>query len=78
MYYHVNIDNQLKEIFKNARLLNYEQNSGENLEDFVDGEIYKKLIASEDGEFFRQKRAFSFIMNTDGISICIGISIYEN
>jgi hypothetical protein len=70
MYYHVNIDNQLKEIFKNARLLNYEQNSGENLEDFVDGEIYKKLIASEDGEFFRQKRAFSFIMNTDGISIC--------
>ena len=43
MYYHVNIDNQLKEIFKNARLLNYEQNSGENLENFVDGEIYKKI-----------------------------------
>ena len=69
MYYHVNID-KLKEIFKRDRILNYEQNSDGISEDFIDGEIYKNLIASEDGESFRQKRAFSFIINTDGISIC--------
>ena len=53
MYYHANIENQLKEIFKNASILKCQPSNNENeLTDFIDGKIYRKLLESEDGEFF--------------------------
>jgi hypothetical protein len=71
MYYHANIENQLKEIFKNASILKYKPSNNENeLTDFIDGKIYRKLLESEDGELFKKNEAFSFIINTDGISVC--------
>ena len=36
--------------------------------DIRDGRIYKKLINSEHGNEFKNQTAFSFILNTDGIS----------
>jgi hypothetical protein len=40
------------------------------LVDVYDGRLYKELLASEDGESFKRKEAFCFLLNTDGISIC--------
>ena len=36
--------------------------------DFLDGQLYKNILASEDGPLFYNKEAFTFLINTDGIS----------
>ncbi len=43
-------------------------NNTSKLIDIRDGRIYKKLINSEHGNEFKNQTAFSFILNTDGIS----------
>ena len=71
MYYHSNIEKQLIEIFKNVDMDKYKLKCNENeLSDITDGRIYRKLLMSEDGDLFRKKEAFSFLLNTDGISVC--------
>jgi hypothetical protein len=47
MYFHANIETQLKEVLKYASLLNYIEVKNQNeMADFTDGRIYKKLIES--------------------------------
>ncbi len=40
------------------------------IEDVHDGEIYRELYKSELGDLFEKNEAFTFTLNTDGISIC--------
>ena len=70
MYFHANIENQLKEIFLNITLTKNTCNELSDLHDFFDGNIYKALLTSEDGDLFKKNQAFTFILNTDGISLC--------
>ena len=51
---------------KEARI----RNSANSLEDIFDGEIYKQLFAGDDGYKFKNNEAFTFSLNTDGISVC--------
>ena len=47
------------------------KNSNNNyIEDVNDGEIYKDLYSSEYGYLFDKNEAFTFSINTDGISVC--------
>ena len=70
MYYHTKIEKQIIEIFKSIKIPKYEQDNSEDLADIKDGTIYKNLLESEDGESFKNNEAFSFLLNTDGISVC--------
>jgi hypothetical protein len=70
MYYHPKIEKQIIEIFKNIKIPKYEQDNSEDLTDIKEGTIYKNLLESEDGELFKNNEAFSFLLNTDGISVC--------
>ena len=72
MFYNLNIEEQLRNIMQKfcySELGRSSQNENE-LTDFVDGKLYKKLLESEDGAAFKNKEAFSFLTNTDGISFC--------
>jgi hypothetical protein len=42
----------------------------EDIRDVYDGEIYKELLDSDVGYLFKKNEAFSFSLNTDGISVC--------
>ena len=70
MYYHPKIEKQIIEIFKNIKIPKYEQDNSEDLTDIKDGTMYKNLLESEDAELFKNNEAFSFLLNTDGISVC--------
>ena len=70
MYFHANIENQLKDIFENTTLSKNNVNNENELHDFFDGQIYKNLLKSEDGVSFKNGKAFSLILNTDGVSLC--------
>jgi hypothetical protein len=70
MYFHANIENQLKEIFSNITLTKNTCNKLSDLQDFIDGRIYKALLTSEDSDLFKNNQAFTFILNTEGISLC--------
>ena len=48
--------------------INKESNINE-LNDVYDGNIYKELLSSENGALFKEGKAFSFLMNSDDISI---------
>jgi hypothetical protein len=70
MYYHLNIENQIQNIMNKVKLKDFEKiKISDDLTDITDGRIYKQLLASEDGHLFEKKLAFSFSLNTDGISI---------
>jgi len=69
MYYHLDIENQIRKIMSKVKESDLEnKNSSGDLIDFTDVEIYKNLLASEDCISFRNKAAFSLTLNTDGIS----------
>lgn len=72
MYYHCNIEKQLCEILKNVNLANpnLAKKSDFELTDITDGSIYKTLLQSEDGDLLKNHEAFTFLLNTDGISVC--------
>lgn len=40
------------------------------LYDICDGALYKTLLESEDGDAFKRKEAMTFLLNTDGASLC--------
>lgn len=42
----------------------------ETIDDIFDGELYQTLLNSEDGHMFLNQNAFTFMLNTDGISRC--------
>jgi hypothetical protein len=69
MYYHLNIENQIKKIM--SKFNEYELETADSSDEPVDiihGQIYKQLLESEDGVLFKHKKAISLIMNSDGIS----------
>jgi len=72
MIYNFDINSQIKRIFQKV---NYNDlaNSGDSnstIQDFYDGNIYKRLLDDrENGEKFRRKEALTLMINTDGISI---------
>jgi len=68
MYYHLNIEDQIQNIFKKFKTSDFDRTINEDLSDFTDGQIYQELLASPDGHLFKEYRAFSFTINTDGIS----------
>jgi hypothetical protein len=45
-------------------------NLEKDIEDIYDGQIYKELYASDNGYLFERNEAFSFSINTDGVSVC--------
>ncbi|CAF0992928.1 unnamed protein product [Brachionus calyciflorus] len=49
-------------------LKNFEKS--DKISDVTDGRIYQQLLESDDAYLFRNNRAFSFCLNTDGISLC--------
>ncbi len=69
MYYHLNIENQIKKIMSKFNEYELETaDSSDELVDIIHGQIYKQLLESEDGVLFKHKKAISLIMNSDGIS----------
>ncbi len=71
MYYEFDIEEQLKSIMLKCKLSDFDKASIalDELCDITDGKIYKRILASSDGHLFKKKRAFSFTMNTDGVSV---------
>ena len=72
MYYNYDIQNQLQRIMKNQSVFieNIETLNYDHLSDLHDGEIYKKFLKTTDGNLIKMKQAFTFTINTDGVSIC--------
>ena len=71
MYYHLDIEQQVKTIMKKFKIADLiHDNESNDLIDFRDGKIYKSLLESEDGQAIKDGRAFTFLLNTDGISFC--------
>ena len=69
MYYHLDIDNQIRKIMSKVKESDLGKKSCDgDLVDITDGELYKNLLASEDCNLFKNKSAFSLTLNTDGIS----------
>ena len=71
MYYEFDIEAQIKRILKHETIFSETSRScSEYISDIYDGLIYKNILNSEDGELIKSRKAFTFSMNTDGISIC--------
>jgi hypothetical protein len=71
MYYHLDIEKQIKIIFKKNALTEFNHhNESKDLIDLRDGELYKNILELEDGHLFKNNKAFTFLINTDGISFC--------
>ena len=71
MYYNIDIKSQLKHIMKNKDIFYRSLPiSSEHLADVYDGEIYTSILNSKDGELIKAGDAYTFSLNTDGISIC--------
>ena len=69
MYYYLDVENQIQKIMNKVKLSDLDnKNLTDDLFDITDGSIYKKLLESEDGHLFANKKAFTFSLNTDGIS----------
>ena len=72
MFYNMSITEQVQTILKNNEYLfscSNDYNPSNNIQDVVDGNIFQSILESEDGIFIKKGRAFTFLMNTDGISI---------
>jgi hypothetical protein len=72
MFYHINIADQIRRIVKKTKLFEtrgVKQSSC--YQDITDGAVYKNILESKVGTFIRRKEAFTFVMNTDGISLAV-------
>ncbi len=71
MYYYLDLIDQIKNIMSKFKLndLAYTSQTLE-LKDIRDGNIYKRILSSSDGILLKQQEAFTFLINTDGVSIC--------
>jgi hypothetical protein len=73
MSYYLNIEQQIQKFFSDIDINEIKTPSSAPqciISDITDGLLYKKLLETQDGSSFKKKEAFSFILNTDGISIC--------
>jgi hypothetical protein len=73
MSYYLNINQQIQKIFSEIEineLKTLTSSTANILTDITDGLLYKKILETGDGASFMKKGAFSFLLNTDGISIC--------
>ena len=74
MYYFLNIEQQLKRILgklPSTALDHLSENlDDKTLRDICESRLYKKLLDSEDGILFKKKESLTFLLNTDGASIC--------
>ena len=71
MYYNFDIVSQLKHILKSSDILSENINpSKEFISDIYDSKIYKQIYESDDGYLLKTRQAFTFSINSDGISIC--------
>jgi hypothetical protein len=69
MYYNLDIESQIVNIFKKFKLEDLKNsNDTNNLTDIRDGRLYKKILESSDGLAITNQEAFTFLLNTDGIS----------
>ena len=69
MYYYLDIQDQITKIMsKFTKDDLFKKTDSKDLTDIRDGNIYKKLLASDHGNDFKNQEAFSFLLNTDGIS----------
>jgi hypothetical protein len=70
MFYELNIEEQVQNILNKFKYTDLSQRSDNPniMFDFLDGQLYKDILASEDGPLFDNKEAFTFLINTDGIS----------
>lgn len=78
MYYFLDIEEQIRRLlhkFNHSKIKEFASkptrpSEEKALHNFFDGELYQELLKSEDGDLFQKKEAFTFILNTDGASIC--------
>ncbi len=78
MFYHLDIEEQLSRIMNRISFRSLCQNKvtdSNELRDICDGNYYNSLLDSEDGQLFEKKEALTFIINTDGASICKSSSL---
>ncbi len=69
MYYNLDIESQIFNVFKKSKLEDLKNsNDTNNLTDIRDGRLYKKNLESSDGLAITNQEAFTFLLNTDGIS----------
>ena len=62
--------NAIKRIFKNnLSFINSERNE-HYYRDACDGAIYQNLLKSKEHGIFINKKAYTLLMNTDGVSLC--------
>ena len=72
MFYYLNLKNQIERIAANTNLFDktFNEPSGDHsISDVKDGQMYRKLLEAI-GDSLRSKSAFTFTINTDGISPC--------
>lgn len=61
---------QLKKIFRRPLKFIDRTRNELYITDVTDGEIYRRLLQSPDGERLESNEAFTFLINTDGVSVC--------
>jgi hypothetical protein len=74
MFYYLDTSSQIRRIVKNTGLVdnNYktsERSSDNTLRDFIDGELYKRILNSRIGSAVKRKESFTMTFNIDGISL---------
>jgi hypothetical protein len=70
MHYHLNLKSQIQNIMNKLELKDLDRvKTSNDLTDFTDGRIYRNILESEDVHLFNKKQAFTFTLNTDGISV---------
>ena len=72
-YYNMSITEQLTNILKNNMYL-FDEPKNSSIDeslilDVSDGELYKNLIDNEKIKVVLRSRIFTFLMNTDGLSV---------
>jgi hypothetical protein len=70
MFYYLNLRNQIERILSKTNLFDKtfnEPSDDETISDVKDGQLYRKLL-EDIGDSLRSKSAFTFTINTDGIS----------
>lgn len=74
MYYNLSIKDQLRRILSRNQdyvKINNINKSNKIIEDVCDGEIYAELLSSPDGKLIKSGKAYTFLLNSDGISVSL-------
>ena len=73
MFYYLDVERQIKRIAKSLSLFKVStieecNSTNSTLKDITDGLLYKNILKSPLGDLIKKKEAFTFTINTDGIS----------